>query len=207
MPTLTAPLLGVQAHGTLTGQLTYRRRGAATIATRMPRHPHAIPQALRANALLVRAIHVHVAAWSLLPDILWTEEAKAKRVTPTNLIIRDCIADWKASRGMRTYANAPNGGIAPPTPEIAAQIRPGSTTPVIADTGAMVWDYLSIHRSTAAAAPATLDTLIAVLTLDVGPVEVEDAYDLHGTIYYRAIAWFVDNAYAPTAAAVSVNLP
>jgi len=208
MPKLTAPLESIEAHGSLRRQITFRRSPRGAMGTRMPRHPHAIPQTLAANAAAVRYAHVFSSLWGVdtLPG--WPELAKQFRLPLRTTIIKSHLCRWQQQAGFLFSPLDDESYDIPDAPIIAVNIRPGSSTPIITDPTGGAYFYVSIHRSANADEPADRRNVIGFLDFYDGPSEHEDAYNLHGDLYYRAQAWYPnDRRHTPSAAAVHIFLP
>jgi len=207
MPRLTLPLQSMYARGTLGHDLTYRRSARGTTATRKPRHPHAIPQALAANAATVKYLHKFITLWGLHTITEWANYAKRLGIPETAAMLKTNLNLWKESTSFTFDPQYTPNLDTPPAPTILATIRPGSSTPVIEQQDPFDYHYLSVHRSSDPDEPPNHQNVIAYLDTFGGPNEHEDSHNLHGTIYYRAIAWYAEAQHTPTAGAVNVTLP
>jgi len=207
MPKLTGPLQSMYARGTLGHSLTYRGSTRGTTATRKPRHPVPIPSALRANAAVVRYLQIFIDEWDLPSRPTWIPYAKRLHLPPRVAMLKRNLNLWQHEDAF-TYDPEYETAIDTPTPPtIGVAIRPGSSTPVITQCEPYDYYYLSVHRSTDPDEPPNRSNVIALLDQFGGPTEHEDLHDLHGVLYYRAIAWIIESGHTPTADAVSVTLP
>jgi hypothetical protein len=195
------------AAGTIKTGLTFRRSPRGTTGTRKPRHPHPIPDALRANTILVAFCHWAIPIYSLLPNATWEARAKRNHTTPTNEVIRTEFDNFNSNLSIQTNPLITPSEVAPDPPTLTISIRPGSSTPIITADWPYPFDYLTLYRSANPSGPTDLRNLIAILNPYTGPVEHEDRYDLHGTVYYSAIGWYIDAGHTPTATPYALTLP
>jgi hypothetical protein len=207
MPKLTGPLQSLYARGTLGHELTYRRSARGTTVTRKPRHPVTIPKALAANAAVVTYLHYFIQFWGLHTIPEWANYAKRLGITETAAILKRNLNLWKESTSFTYDPQYTPADDTPPAPTILASIRPGSSTPIIEQQDPYDYFYLSVHRSADPDEPANPQNVIRIVDALETVAKVEDRHDLHGNVYYRAIAWYIEAQHTPTAEAVSVTLP
>ena len=208
MVKITNPLNSITAHGTLHEQITFRRHAKGTIVTQKQRRNNAIPSALRVNAILVKFLQ----RWKNIPEYLsylgWGTLAKQLDITRDQAYIGFQIAQYKNNKAFRydpfdEYVNP----IAP-QPEFGVYVRSGSTSPFIHPAAPPAFQYADLHRSENPDFTCSHDNLITILAPEIDEALYTDRYDLHGTYYYRARAWWIQGeAPSDESVPIEVTLP
>jgi hypothetical protein len=208
MVKITGPLNGLEAHGTLRQQITFRRHARGAIVTQKQRRNHAIPSSLRVNAILVKFLQ----RWKNVAEYLiylgWDTLAKQLDLTRDQAYIGFQIAQYKNNKAFHydpfdEYVNP-----IPDPPEFGVYVRSGSTSPFIYPAAPPAFQYADLHRSENPDFTCNHDNLITILSPDIDDALYTDRYDLHGTYYYRARGWWIQGA-APSdeSAPIEVTLP
>jgi len=207
MVKITGPLNGLEAHGTLRQQITFRRHAKGAIVTRKPRQPKGMPAALRCNAALVKFIQWTAHHWGIIESPGWQTLANTWNLLKIQAYTRYQIARFRANRPFNNDPDYEYDNPPPSKPETWAEIIEGSTTPRIYSAGLQDFEYQSLYRSPDPYFSPTFETLIALYEPYNGTPPFEDQYNLHGTIYYRALSWYICGGPSEPSDAVSVELP
>jgi hypothetical protein len=196
------------AQGTLRKQITFRRHAQGAIVTQKQRRNHAIPSSLRVNAILVKFLQrwKNVAEYLIYPG--WDTLAKQLDLTRDQAYIGFQIAQYKNNKAFRF--DPFNEWVNPiaPTPILGVYVPDGSTSPLIHPAAPPAFQYADLHRSENPDFTCNHDNLITILSPDIDDAIYTDRYDLHGTHYYRARAWWIQGeAPSDQSEPINVTLP
>lgn len=207
MVKLTGPLHSLSARGTIANALTYRRHATGTIATRTPRHPQALPDALRSNTIVLKFVAWTAKNWGIIESPGWLTLANTWHVPRYTAYVRYQIRRINANKALNNDPDYDYENPSPPKPEIVAYLIEGSTTPLIRAAGVQDFEYMCLYRSTDPYFEPSPATLIAIFPPYNGVPPFEDRYDLHGSVYYRAVTWYIISTPSETSDPVQLDIP
>jgi len=191
MVKITGPLNGLEAHGTLRHQITFRRHARGAIATRKPRHPQPLTPALAANAIALKFIRDFLTWHGWWSTIEWEALAKASNITPTNANLRDNLKRIRSFTGITNYPDPLADVPVPPDPQFAAWHNTDDVGPTIRTGDETSYDYAAIFRTTPEAPDLKPDALITFMWPCSPGLQWQDTWGLHGMLYYWCVPFYM----------------
>jgi len=184
MATVSAPLMSLDASGTIAGAIVFSKWKGRNYVRR-----HAIPANPQSGLQVsMRSMMRFLSqSWTLTPvdPTTWLAGGESLRISPFNYFIRENMIRWRQYRGPSTEYPAAQDGTPPSAPTTTPTGGVHSIQLSIADGGTPPDFAWIIHRSPTTGFIPSLSNVVAVIVPTATPTIYIDHPLVAGSYYYR----------------------